>query len=104
MARRMDNPQIEQRLKALLKALRDTAPNTELVGRRAQLLMGIADSRIDRLEWLRSILPEPWHFEKVTEALGMVRVGAADSPLVAEPETPPVQSPRRHRRVSRASR
>lgn len=70
-SRRTLHPQAAAHLAALVQALRKSGDNTQLVALRAtRLLQWLPNQeRNNREGWLRGVLPEPWHYDKVMEAL-----------------------------------
>lgn len=99
------NPQVKKRLDALLRALRSEKPNLELIAQRARLVMGLAPSNVDRIEWLHNLLTEEWQVDRVTEALAADSVGVAACAATSDATPEPREGrPGRGRHRSRPAR
>lgn len=108
MSRRTALPQhAATHLSKLVEALRrGQAPeNMALIAERAKRVLQWAPSGCDRGEWLRSLLPEPWHFQVAAKALAEAATPAANGSTPDAARAAVQQAPARSgRRAGRRGR
>lgn len=75
---------------SLVRALRKSGNNTELIAQRAKtLLLWVPSQATSWEEWLRSLLPERWHYDKVMKALRVAAVATSRATSFPPPPSQP---------------